>query len=190
MSASMWYLARGTGVVAFVLLSLTLVLGITARSRKPFLGLARFGVASVHRAVSLFAVVLLAGHILSLLVDPYAQLHLVNLVVPFTSSYRPLWVGLGALSLDLMLVLVITSLLRDRIGHRAWRAIHWTAYAVWPSALVHSLGSGTDGGTTWLRGIAILCATAVGGAVAWRLTFPPALAPATVSRRQIPELVR
>ena len=186
----MWYLARGTGVVAFVLLSLTLVLGITARSRKPFLGLARFGVASVHRAVSLFAVVLLAGHILSLLADPYAQLHLVNLVVPFTSTYRPMWVGLGALALDLMVALVITSLLRDRIGHRAWRAIHWTAYAVWPTALLHSLGSGTDSGTTWLRGLAMLCAAAVGGAVAWRMTFPPALTTAVAPRRQIPELIR
>jgi sulfoxide reductase heme-binding subunit YedZ len=189
MTAALWYLARGTGVVAFVLLSLTLVLGITARSRRPFLGLARFGVASVHRAVSLFAVVLLAGHVLTLLVDPYAQLRLINLVMPFTSSYRPLWVGLGALSLDLMLVLVITSLLRERIGHRAWRAIHWTAYALWPSALLHSLGSGTDSGTTWLRGIAVLCTAAVGGAVAWRTSFPPTAA-ATPSRRQIPELVR
>jgi methionine sulfoxide reductase heme-binding subunit len=187
MSAAMWYLARGTGVVTLLLLTLTLVLGITSRARRPFLGLARFGVASLHRAVSLFAVVLLSVHVMALLVDPYAQLHLVNLIVPFTSTYRPLWMGLGALSLDLMVVLVVTSLLRDRIGHRTWRAIHWAAYALWPTALLHSLGSGTDSGTTWLRAIALGCLSLVGMALAWRWTFAPA--PAT-ARRQTLELTR
>jgi len=174
MSASLWYLARGTGVVTLLLFTLTLVLGVTARSRRPFLGLRRFGVASVHRSVSLFALVLLGLHVVTLLADPYAQLHLVNIVLPFTSSYRPLWVGLGALSLDAMLALVITSLLRERIGHAAWRTVHWVAYAAWPAAFLHSLGSGTDSATLWMRVVAATCAVTVIAAVAWRYTFTPA----------------
>jgi methionine sulfoxide reductase heme-binding subunit len=188
MTDSLWYLARGTGVMTLLLLTLTLALGICARARRPFLGLPRFALASLHRNVSLFAVVLLAIHIGTLLADPYAQLRLVNLLVPFTSAYRPLWVGLGTLSLDGLVALVVTSLLRERIGHRAWRTVHWAAYAVWPSALVHALGSGTDNGTVWLRAVAALSAGTVALALAWRWTFPSTDA-ATV-RRPIPEMAR
>jgi sulfoxide reductase heme-binding subunit YedZ len=189
MSDALWYLARGTGVMALVLLTLTLALGITARARRPFLGLPRFGVASLHRNVSLFTVVLLVIHVTTLVLDPYAQLHLVDLLIPFRSAYRPVWVGFGTLSVDVMVALIVTSLLRERIGHRVWRALHWLAYAAWPSALVHSLGSGTDNGTVWLRGVAAICVLTVASALAWRWTFPSTDAVRTV-RRPTPEMAR
>ena len=69
---------------------------------------------------------------------------LVDVVVPFVGAYRPFWLGLGALALDLLAALIVTSLLRARIGLRAWRAVHWVAYACWPVALVHGLGTGSD----------------------------------------------
>jgi sulfoxide reductase heme-binding subunit YedZ len=97
---------------------------------------------------------------------------LVDVVVPFVGAYRPLWLGLGTLALDLLAAVVVTSLLRARIGRRAWRAVHWAAYAMWPVALLHALGTGTDASTSWLRGIAVACVLAVAAAVAWRLGVP------------------
>jgi sulfoxide reductase heme-binding subunit YedZ len=189
MTAALWYLARGTGVTALLLVTVSVALGITARARRPFLGLPRFAVAQLHRYVSLLAVVLLTIHVTTLLFDPYAQLHLVNLVLPFTSAYRPLWVGLGALALDGLIAVIVTSLLRERIGHRVWKAVHWAAYAVWPMALFHSLGSGTDRGTTWLLAVAGLCTALVAVALTWRQTFPSSDAVRTL-RRPIPEMSR
>lgn len=167
---ALWYLGRGSGVVTLLLLTVSVVLGIGTRSGRPAPWLPRFAVAALHRNTSLLATVFLVLHVVLLLFDPYAQLDVLDTVVPFLAGYAPFWVGLGTLALDLLLALVVTSLLRHRIGHRTWRAVHWTAYACWPVALVHALGSGTDAGTGWFLVLAGFCAVAVAGAVAWRLS--------------------
>ncbi len=168
LNSALWYLGRGAGVVTLVLLSLTVVLGVVTRSGRPLPGLPRFAVSGLHRSVSLLAVALLGVHVVTLTLDPKAQLRWVDMLVPFGSAWRPLWVGLGALAVDLMAALVVTSLLRERIGRRAWRAVHWAAYAAWPLALFHSLGSGTDLGTGWFTLTALACTGAVTTAIAWR----------------------
>jgi len=168
MASALWYAGRGTGLVALVMFTVVVLLGITTRSGRTLPGLPRFAVAALHRNVSLAAVAFLALHMLTLLGDPYAQLRLVDLVVPFQGAYRPLWLGLGTLAADLVLALVVTSLLRRRLGQRAWRAVHWLAYAAWPVALWHALGTGTDSGTAWLRAVAAGCVLAVVAAVIWR----------------------
>jgi sulfoxide reductase heme-binding subunit YedZ len=168
MTEALWYLGRGTGVVSLVLLTVVVALGIASRSGRPAFGLPRFAVTAVHRNASLLAVTLLAVHVTTLLADPYAQLKLVDIVLPFVGTYRPLWLGLGTLGLDLIVALVVTSLLRHRLGLRTWRAVHWLAYATWPVAFLHGLGTGTDAGQLWLRATAVACAAAVVGAVAWR----------------------
>ena len=160
---TIWYLARGSGAASLILLTIVVVLGVGTRSGRSFAGMPRLVVASVHRSASLLSVIFLAVHITALLFDPYAQLKLVDLVLPFTSTYRPLWVGLGAVALDLMIALVATSLLRERIGRRAWKAVHWFAYAMWPVALVHGIGSGSDRSTFWLLAIDAVCVLAVIG---------------------------
>ncbi|WP_305782497.1 ferric reductase-like transmembrane domain-containing protein [Symbioplanes lichenis] len=170
MTDALWYFGRGTGLVALVLLSVVVALGVGARSGRTAFGLPRFAVNLVHRNAALLAVVFLLGHVVSLYFDPYAQLRLVDLVVPFAGEYRPFWLGLGTLGLDLLLAVVVTSLLRHRIGARAWRAVHWLAYLCWPVALLHGWQTGTDGTTWWLRTVAVLCAALVAAAVAWRLS--------------------
>jgi sulfoxide reductase heme-binding subunit YedZ len=169
-TTTLWYLGRGCGVVALTLLTLSVVVGIGTRSGRPAPWLPRFAVAALHRDTSLLATVFLVLHVVLLLFDPYAQLTVVDTVFPFLAGYAPFWVGLGTLALDLLLALVITSLLRHRLGRRTWRAIHWTAYAAWPVALVHALGSGTDAGTAWFLVLAGVCAVAVAGALCWRLS--------------------
>lgn len=170
MTAALWYLGRGSGVVSLVLLTLVVALGIATRSGRPLPGLPAFAVAAVHRSASLLSVAFLTMHVVTLLFDPYAQLRLVDLVLPFAGSYRPFWLGLGTLGLDLIAALVATSLLRHRIGARTWRAIHWTAYASWPVAFAHALGTGTDAGRAWMWAIAAGCLATVVGAVGWRLS--------------------
>jgi sulfoxide reductase heme-binding subunit YedZ len=168
MTDALWYLGRGTGVVSLVLLTVVVALGVATRSGRPAFGLPRFAVAAVHRNASLLAVTGLAIHLGSLLFDPYAQLRLVDLVLPFVGTYRPVWLGLGTLGFDLIIALTVTSLLRHRIGLKAWRAVHWLSYAAWPVALLHALGTGTDAGHGWLQVTAAGCAAAVLAAIAWR----------------------
>jgi sulfoxide reductase heme-binding subunit YedZ len=181
--AALWYLARGTGVVTLVLLTVVVALGIGARSGRTAFGLPRFGVSLVHRNAALLAVVLVAGHVVSLLFDPYAQLRIFDVVVPFAGSYRPFWQGLGTLGFDLLVAIVLTSLLRKRIGARAWRVLHWLAYLCWPVAVLHGLGTGTDNGTWWLWTVSMTCVAAVVAAVGWRLSPSFVRFPARVARR-------
>jgi predicted ferric reductase len=170
LSDALWALGRGTGVVSLVLLTLSVVLGIACRSGRPLPGLGRVGTSDLHRTAALTGTALVAVHVATLVLDPYAQLRLVDVVLPFLAADAPLWLGLGTLSLDLLVVVIVVSLLRHRVGPRLFRTVHWATYAVWPTALLHTLGSGTDAATWWLRITACLCSVAVVAAVGWRLT--------------------
>ena len=168
-NAGLWYAARGTGVVALVLLTIVVALGIASRSGRQVAGLPRFAVATVHRNASLLAVLLIGVHIATLLLDSKAGVKVTDLFVPFVGAYRPFWQGLGTLGLELIVALVGTGLLRRHMPERLWRGVHWLAYLCWPVAFMHGLGTGTDSGTVWMRGIAAVCALAIGTAVTWRL---------------------
>jgi sulfoxide reductase heme-binding subunit YedZ len=172
-SGTAWYLMRASGVVTLVLLTTVFVLGIATTTRWRGRRLPGFAAVSLHRSISLLSVVFLAVHILTALVDPYAAVNVAAVVVPFVAGKSALWVGLGAVSLDLTLALIVTSLLRHRIGLRLWRGVHWAAYLSWPLALFHSLGIGSDTGTLWLRLAAAGCVASVATAVALRLRRAP-----------------
>jgi methionine sulfoxide reductase heme-binding subunit len=192
MTDALWYLARGSGLVTLVLLTVVVALGIGARSGRTAFGLPRFAVNLLHRNAALLGCVFLGVHVVTLLFDPYAQLRLVDIVLPFAGTYRPVWLGLGTLALDLVVALVATSLLRKRLGAAAWRAVHWLAYLCWPVALLHGLGTGTDNGTWWLWTISMACAAAVLAAVVWRLSTDferlPDRAPRRIADRLRPDL--
>ncbi len=170
MNEALWALGRGTGFVALLLMTVSVLLGILTRSGRPAFGLPRFAVTLVHRNASLLASVFILIHIVSLFFDSYAQLNLVDVVFPFLGSYRPFWLGLGTLGVDLLIAVMVTSLLRQRIGLRTFRVVHWVTYAMWPIALVHSLGTGTDATTPWFVTFAVLCVLAVLAALGWRLS--------------------
>ncbi|HSP36984.1 MAG TPA: ferric reductase-like transmembrane domain-containing protein [Frankiaceae bacterium] len=170
LDVALWYLGRGSGVVALVLLTASVLLGIVTRSGRPLPGLPRFAVAEVHRSIGLLSVAFLAVHVLTLTLDPKAQMRWLNVIIPFVSSWRPLWTGLGTLALDLLVALLVTSLLRERLGHVVWRAVHWASYALWPFAVLHTLGSGTDIGHGWLTLVLGACVLAVALAGVWRLS--------------------
>ena len=166
----LWYLSRGTGAVTLVLLSVSVILGITGTLRwRPGARTPRFVVDGLHRNVSLLVVVLLAAHVATALLDPFAHLRVLDAVVPLASRYRPLWMGFGALALDLLVALIVTSVLRARLGLRAWRAVHWAAYACWPVAVLHGLGTGTDARSTWLQALTAACVAGVVAALVARV---------------------
>jgi sulfoxide reductase heme-binding subunit YedZ len=183
-TSALWYFGRGFGVSALVLFSLVVILGIVTRSGRPLPGLPRLAVTTVHRTTSLAALLFLGLHVLTLLLDPFSKLRVLDVVLPFLAAYRPLWQGLGTLALDLVVVLVVSSLVRERIGLGAWRVLHWVAYLCWPFAIAHAVGIGTDGRTGWLLGVVAACVLAVLAAVGWRVAgrrFAPPAPPARVA---------
>jgi sulfoxide reductase heme-binding subunit YedZ len=165
-----WYLTRGTGTVALILLTLSVALGVANIRRLRTDAMPRFVLDSVHRNVSLLAMAFLLVHILTSVLDSFAPISLINAVIPFTGTYRPLWLGLGAVGFDLMLAITITSLLRRRFGYRTWRFIHWTAYISWPVALLHSVGTGSDTKQGWMLVVIGACVIIAVVAVVSRAT--------------------
>jgi len=160
-----WYLTRAAGAAALVLLTGSVMLGIADVQRWTTRSVPRFLVDGLHRTVSLLAVAMLAVHILTTVIDGFAPITLTDAVIPFGSAYRPVWLGLGALAFDLLLAVTITSVLRARIGVRVWRATHWAAYACWPLALVHGLGTGSDVQAGWMLWLSLACTAGVTVAV-------------------------
>jgi sulfoxide reductase heme-binding subunit YedZ len=168
-STALWYLTRATGLVSLILLSATVVLGTVASLGWTSDRWPRFLSQWVHRNLSLFCIVLVGVHVLTTVGDGYVPIGLADAVIPFRSPYRPIWVGLGAVAFDLLLAVAITSALRRRIGVAAWRGVHWLAYACWPIAVLHGLGSGSDPRLPGAMLVFVLCTAAVAAAVAWRL---------------------
>jgi sulfoxide reductase heme-binding subunit YedZ len=166
---ALWYLSRATGAATLVLLTASVALGVANAERLASRRFPRFVVDGLHRTLSLATCILLALHVATTLLDGYAPIRLVDAVLPFTGRFRPVWLGLGALALDLLVALAVTSLLRARLGLRAWRAVHWSAYACWPVALVHGLGTGSDVRAGWLMWTALACGFVVCAAVFARL---------------------
>jgi methionine sulfoxide reductase heme-binding subunit len=181
----LWFVSRGTGLVSLVLLTLTLLGGILVRGGVAPARGPRFLMWGLHRNVALLSLVFLGVHIVTVVADSYVPIDLVDAFVPFVSAYRPLWLGLGTVALDLLLAIVVTSLLRARIGHRAWRAVHWAAYAVWPTAVLHGFGTGSDVGHLWFLSVTLTCLAVVAAALVWRLSLAgrPAAAPVQAPAR-------
>ena len=168
-STALWYTSRATGVVALLLLTAVMLLGllVTRQGRLP--GLPRFAVSGLHRNLSLLAVAFVVVHVVAAVADGYVKIPLTAAVIPLASSYERFWLTLGAVSLDLMLAAAVTSLLRRHLSRRAWRAVHLTAYLSWPVAWFHSVFAGGDLRHGPLFLLAIACAVAVLGAAAWRV---------------------
>ena len=166
---ALWAVSRGSGIAALGFLTISVALGIGTRSGRSLLALPRFAVADVHRFAALAGSLLVVLHMALLFLDPYAQLRFIDFIVPFLGRYRPLWQGLGTVAFDIFVVVVVTSLLRQRLGARAFRLIHWITYALWPIALAHALGNGTDAYRGWFLAFAVCCALTVGASLTWRL---------------------
>ena len=168
-SRTVWYLARGTGAVSLLLLTAVTVLGILNVVRWSPPATPRFVLQRIHRNISLLAVVFIMVHIVTVVVDGFAPIRWIDTIVPFRSAYRPIWLGLGAVAFDLLIAVIVTSLLRGRLGYRTWRAVHWMAYGLWAVAVFHGLGIGSDSKQLWMLALVVVSVGAVAAATIWRV---------------------
>jgi sulfoxide reductase heme-binding subunit YedZ len=145
-----WYTARAAGVTAYLLLTTGVLLGLTLASHRTFTRWPRFSVEDVHRFVGLLVGTFVAIHIVTIAVDSWLPFTVASLVVPFTTRYRPLWVGLGVAAAELLLALAVSNHYRRRLSYRFWRRAHYVNFAVWIAATLHGVGSGTDRSSPWL----------------------------------------
>jgi len=165
----LWYVTRATGLVTMLLLTATVLLGVLTSGRFAGDRWPRFLTMGLHRNLSLLVVIFLALHVAANVLDRFVSIPLATAFIPFIASYKPFWLGLGAVALDLIVALVATSLIRNRLGLRTWRWVHWAAYICWPVALAHGLGAGTDRNTIWVFALTVACAALVAGGATWRL---------------------
>jgi sulfoxide reductase heme-binding subunit YedZ len=169
----LWYIDRGSGLAALLLLTTSVVLGIVSVLRVHSPQWPRFALSLLHRNISLLALTFGAVHVATSVVDSYVPIGVTDALIPFTAQYRPLWLAIGAISADLMLAVLITTALRRRLGFRAWRSVHLLSYGCWAAGVVHSIGMGSDArSAVWGVMIVAACIGAVGGAFVQRT--PPA----------------
>jgi methionine sulfoxide reductase heme-binding subunit len=168
-STVLWYASRATGVVALLLMTAVVLLGLVVTRQGRLPGLPRFAVTGLHRNLSLVAVVFIGLHVLTAVADGYVHIPLTAAVIPLASSYEPLWIGLGAVSLDITVAVIVTSLLRRHLSRRVWRAVHLLAYLSWPVAWLHSITASHDMLHGWMLVIGIGSALLVAAGVGWRL---------------------
>lgn len=168
MDQALWFASRGTGLVSLILLTATLVLGAEHAGRAAGARWPRFTVHAVHRNLSLLALAFLAVHIGTAIADSYVGIRVIDAFVPFVSPYKPFYLGLGAIALDLMLAVIVTSALRTRLPLPVWQWVHRAAYALWPISVVHGIGAGgKDASLLWVQAVNVVCVAAVIVAV-WR----------------------
>jgi sulfoxide reductase heme-binding subunit YedZ len=180
-----WYAARAAGVVAYALLTSGVLVGVLLGGRARLRRWPAFALTDVHRFLSLLAGVFIAVHVFALLLDRYAHVSVVTLVVPGASSYRPFWLALGTIALELLLAVSLSNLVRKRLGHVRWRRVHYLTFGVWFASTLHGIGAGTDATAGWLRVLYLASIGSVALATAWRVARPaliPARAPARRAR--------
>jgi sulfoxide reductase heme-binding subunit YedZ len=164
----LWFAARGAGIVSLLLSTAVVCLGLMTALRFERRDWPRFLTVELHRSIALVSVIFVAIHVVTAVLDPFTSLGILAALVPLASSYRPLDVAFGVISVYLVLAVLLTSLIRDRLSQRTWRAVHWLAYAAWPMAVLHSITAGSDAFAAWMLAIVGACCAAVGGVLVWR----------------------
>lgn len=173
---TIWLFARGAGLAALVLLTVATALGALVSGGGSARPGARVVAQYAHRVTASLGLAVLGLHLTLILADSFAHVGWVAALVPFTSQYRPLWVGLGSLAAYTFLLVAATGFARGRMagsarGAAVWRTIHGGAYAGWAMALLHGVRAGTDSGQGWVRMLYLACLLAVLGSAATRLVI-------------------
>jgi methionine sulfoxide reductase heme-binding subunit len=168
-SEGMWFLTRSSGMVALVLLTGSVALGVVTSVGWSSIQFPRFVTIGLHRNLSLVSICFLGLHVATTVLDGYAPIGWLDVVFPSLSPYRTLWLGLGTLAVDVLIVVVVTSLLRRHLSYRSWKAVHWASWGAWLVAVLHALGTGSDTMNGWAQLIYISCAAVVIAGCWWRI---------------------
>ena len=164
-----WYAARASGIVALVLLTVVVLVGLTLSGQLRLKAWPRFAVTDIHRYGGLLASIFLAVHVVTIALDSYTGFSIRGILVPFTASYRPIWTALGIVGFELLLAIGLTNRLKKRLPHRWWRRVHTLNFAVWGASVAHGIGAGTDTKASWMEAIYVGSVASVFGALAWRI---------------------
>jgi predicted ferric reductase len=175
LSPGVWYFARSAGIVAYLLLSASVVVGVLMSARAKVTW-PRFAVEELHRFLAILTATFVVLHGASLLLDRVVPISLGQMIVPFATPYRPFAVGLGVTAAELMAAVGVSNLFRKRMPYRLWRRVHYATLAVWALASVHGVLAGSDRSDPWFAGIVAAAVAAVGLAlvVRTRATLPVA----------------
>jgi methionine sulfoxide reductase heme-binding subunit len=163
-----WYVARAAGVAAYLLITVSVGLGLTMASKSVIRRWPRFALEDVHRFVGLLAGTFIVIHVVAIAIDAWLPFSVGSIVVPFLSRYRPLWVAAGIIAAELLLALAITNHYRRRLPYRFWRRAHYANFVVWGAATLHGVGSGTDRSSLWALALYAVSTAVVGAACVWR----------------------
>lgn len=169
---TLWLLARSSGIVAYALLTVTVVVGVVVKARPLGRSVRPATVTGLHRFVALLSLGAVALHGTALVLDRAVDIRVVHLLVPGIAPYRPLWTALGVVAAELMLVVYVSFSQRKRIGTRAWRLLHRATYGVFLLATAHGLAAGTDSGRSWVLALYGAASGAVVAAWMWRVLVP------------------
>jgi DMSO/TMAO reductase YedYZ heme-binding membrane subunit len=168
-----WYVVRASGFVAYGLVTLAIVLGLLLSQRVQSPGhWPRAVNQELHQFTLLLAAIFTAVHGLSAWIDPFTRFHWFEVLVPFSSHYRPLWMAFGIIGMYLGIALAVSTWLRPRLGYRTWRAFHYMAYLVFVLVTLHGLGTGSDTRTGWALVIYAVSVGLVASLTVWRLLSP------------------
>lgn len=165
----LWYIDRGSGLAALLLLTTAVVLGVISVARVHSPRWPRFALAQLHRNLALLALTFGVVHVATAVVDSFVPIRLADAFIPFAAAYKPLWLAAGTIGADLMLAVLITTALRRRLGFRAWRSVHLLSYACWGTSVLHSIAIGSDARSAiWAVMIVAACLGAGAGAIVQR----------------------
>lgn len=175
-----WLLARASGLTAYVLLTLSVLVGLVVKSR-PFAALKPAAVTDLHRILAMLGLGALVGHAAALVLDSTVHVSIPGLFVPGLVSYRPVWTSFGVLAAELMVLVYASFSMRKRIGPKNWRRLHWATYAIFGAATVHGIAAGTDTTRPWAFALYVAAVGSVAVAATWRFLVPPTRARARLT---------
>jgi methionine sulfoxide reductase heme-binding subunit len=165
-----WYAARAGGVVAYVLLSANVAIGLAMTGKKSMKHWPRFALEDVHRFGGILVGTFLVLHITAVAIDAYLPFSIASLAVPLVAPYRPIWTALGIVAAELLLALAFTNHYRNvAISYGFWRKAHYVNFVVWGAATLHGLGSGTDRSSAWLLAVFAVAVATVCALTTWRV---------------------
>ena len=169
-----WIEARASGMLAFFLLTLSVIAGLVLKSRPFGKALKPATVTDTHRFLAMLCLGATGIHGAALMLDSTVHIGIAGLLVPGFVPYRPLWVGVGVVAAELLVLVYASFSQRKRIGARNWRRLHWATYGIFAAMVVHGVMAGTDTTQPWALGMYLGAIGAVAMATVWRALVPPA----------------
>lgn len=155
---TLWIVARATGVASLLALSISLLSGMALRPRSLSWLSTNRAVSELHEYTTGLWLPLGIAHVLALLFDTYAKVSLVDLVIPFAMTYGAFAIGLGTISVQLLVVVTVAAWSKDHLSRGEWLVFHRLSYLAFAAAFLHGVLSGTDLAYPWLTGLAWLLA--------------------------------